>query len=343
MTRADRRGVASGLAWLGLALGSCTASPAAAPAASTAAPTDDEPGPRFDAAGALQPPTDYRSWVFLTSGFAMSYGPVAQAALAGGVDVLDNVYVTPAAYRAFRTSGRWPEATMFVLEIRTAEETGSIVTRGRYQTELVGIEAAVKDTARFGGGGWAYFDFAIDGEGPIAPATALPATASCQACHAKNAAVEQTFTQFYPTLLPVAEARGTVRPDFVGIPPSAGELVARLARDGWGTGQALADIAARWPGATVLRESSLNRVAYRLHDQKHPAAIAVFEDVARRFPASANAWDSLSEAYEGAAMIDAARGAVTRGLAALAADRAMPAPRRTALEASLRQRQQRLP
>jgi hypothetical protein len=342
MTRVNR-GAASGLAWLGLALASCTASPAAAPAASTAAPADDEPGPRFDAAGTLLPPTDYRSWVFLTSGFAMSYGPAAQAAQAGGVDVLDNVYVTPAAYRAFRASGRWPEATMFVLEIRTAEETGSIVTRGRYQTELVGVEAAVKDTARFGGSGWAYFDFAHDAEGPTAPAQALPATASCQACHEKNGAVEQTFTQFYPTLFPIAQAKGTVRPDFVGIPPSASALVARLAADGWGTGQALADIAARWPTATVLRESSLNQVAYRLQDQKHPAAIALFEDITRRFPASANAWDGLSEAYEGAAMIEPARGAVARGLAALAADPAMPAPRRTAIEASLRQRQQRLP
>ena len=54
---------------------------------------------------------------------------------------------------------------MFVLEVRTAEETGSIVTRGRFQTELVAVEAAVKDSRRWPGG-WAYFDFHIDGRGP---------------------------------------------------------------------------------------------------------------------------------------------------------------------------------
>jgi hypothetical protein len=332
-------------AWIPVALvmAACSASPAAAPARALAA-APDEPGPRFDAAGALEAPTDYRSWVFLTSGFAMSYGPAAQAALAGGVDVLDNVYVTPAAYRTFRATGTWPEATMFVLEIRTAEETGSIVTRGRYQTELVGIEAAVKDTARFGGSGWAYFDFASDAHGPTAPATPLPATASCQACHEKHGAVEQTFTQFYPTLFPVARAKGTVRPDFVGIPPTPTELAAHIAADGWDAGRRrLDDIAARWPAATVLREPSLNRAAYRLHEQKLPAAIGLFEDITRRFPASANTWDSLSEAYEASAMTAEARAATERGLAALTADTAMPAPRRAAIEASLRQRQQRLP
>jgi hypothetical protein len=330
-------------AWIPMVMAACSASPAAGGGAGPPPPPPAPPPPP-PPAGGLEPPTDYRSWVFLTAGFAMSYGPAAQAALAGGVDVLDNVYVTPAAYRGFRATGTWPEATMFVLEIRTAEETGSIVTRGRYQTELVGIEAAVKDTARFGGSGWAYFDFASDADGPIAPATALPATASCQACHEKNGAVEQTFTQFYPTLFPVARAKGTVRPDFVGVPPTPGELASHIAAGGWTAGKRhLDDVAARWPAATVLRESSLNRAAYRLHEQKLPAAIGLFEDITRRFPASANAWDSLSEAYEASAMTAEARTAVERGLAALSADTAMPAPRRTAIEASLRQRQQRLP
>jgi hypothetical protein len=309
----------------------------------TTTPAAPGPGPRFNAAGELEPPVDYRSWVFLTSGFAMSYGPAAQAALAGGVDVHDNVYVSPDAYRGFMATGVWPESTMFVLEVRTAEEAGSIVTRGRFQTELQGVEAAVKDTSRWPGG-WGYFDFHTDASGPKGPAAALPPTASCYKCHTSHGAVEQTFTQFYPTLFAVAKAKGTVRPDFVGLPPSAGDLAAKVAAGGWPAGQALlAETQARWPAATVLRQSSLNRVAYRLKaDGQRAEALALFEEVTRRFPGSANAWDNLSEAYEGSGATDQARQAVTRGLAALADEKTLPENRRQALDRSLSERKKRL-
>ncbi len=307
------------------------------------APAAPEPGPRFDTAGALLPPRDYRSWVFLTSGFAMSYGPAAQVAAAGGVDALDNVYLSPAAYRQFLSTGVWPDGTMFVLEVRTAEETGSIVTRGRFQTELTGIEAAVKDSKRFEGG-WGYFDFPTDGAGPSAPARMLPKTASCYACHTSHGAVEQTFTQFYPTLFAVAREKGTVRPDFPGLPPTAAELTARIVSGGWPAGQAmLEETATRWPRATLLREPILNRVGYRLLDQKRTAeATALLEEVTRRYPASPNAWDSLAEIYESTGAPAKARQACERGLAALADASALPPNRRAAIQKSLEGRRQRL-
>ena len=34
----------------------------------------------------------------------------------------------------------------------------------------------------------------------------------CTQCHTKNGGVEDTFVQFYPTLLPIARAKGTLRP-----------------------------------------------------------------------------------------------------------------------------------
>jgi cytochrome P460 len=321
--------------------GARASAPAAAPAA-VATPAAAPQGPVFDAAGNLAPPTDYRSWVFLTSGFAMSYGPAAVAAAAGGVDTFDSVFVAPAAYRGFLETGVWPESTMFVLEIRTAETSGSIVTRGRFQTELLGIEAAVKDQ-RFPGG-WGYFGFDADDHGPTEAAEVLPESASCYGCHRASGAVEQTFTQFYPTLFEVARAKGTVRPDFVGVPPGARALADRIAADGWAAGKKLLDeTAARWPDATVLRESTLNNVGYDLKARERGAdAIAVFQEVTRRYPASANAWDSLSEACEAAGAVDCARPAVASGLAALAGDQTMPQARRVALEASLRARQTRL-
>jgi cytochrome c553 len=39
----------------------------------------------------------------------------------------------------------------------------------------------------------------------------IPATAACYSCHAEHGAVDNTFVQFYPTLLDVAKEKGTLR------------------------------------------------------------------------------------------------------------------------------------
>jgi hypothetical protein len=39
---------------------------------------------------------------------------------------------------------------------------------------------------------------------------AIPQAAECYSCHATHAAVDRTFVQFYPTLLPIAKAKGTL-------------------------------------------------------------------------------------------------------------------------------------
>jgi hypothetical protein len=156
----------------------------------------------------LTRPADYREWVFLSSGLGMTYGPAQPAS--DRPPLFDNVFVTREAYRAFMQSGRWPEQTMFVLEIRNADANVSINNGGRTQGAVAALEVAVKDTKRFPDGGWAYFDFSR-GDGPAAP---LPKTASCYACHANNTAVENTFVQFYPTLFDVAKRLGTVKPTY---------------------------------------------------------------------------------------------------------------------------------
>src|SRR5688572_7210164 len=89
-------------------------SPAGAQRATTVPDQSAVEGPRYNAAGELIRPTDYREWVFVSSGLGMTYGP-AQAA-AGRAPMFDNVFVTRAAYRAFMNTGRWPDKTMFVLE-----------------------------------------------------------------------------------------------------------------------------------------------------------------------------------------------------------------------------------
>ena len=164
-------------------------------------------GPQFAADGQLVLPKDYRQWIFLSSGLGMTYGPAASADPAN--PLFDNVFVNPSSWRAFIESGHWPDKTMFVLEIRSATSQGSINNAGHYQNELRAIEAEVEDEKRFPQK-WAYFGF-----GGKDLATALPANSSCNSCHGQNAAVENTFVQFYPTLLDVARNKGTLNAAFL--------------------------------------------------------------------------------------------------------------------------------
>ncbi len=38
----------------------------------------------------------------------------------------------------------------------------------------------------------------------------IPTSTDCYSCHAAHAAVDTTFVQFYPTLLPIATSKGTL-------------------------------------------------------------------------------------------------------------------------------------
>ena len=162
--------------------------------------------PEYNSAGELLRPKDYREWVYLSSGLGMTYGPAAGDQQDPR---FDNVFVKPASYRSFLETGRWPDKSMFILEIRRSIGKGSINNGGHYQGDVVSIEAAVKDESRFPQK-WAYFGF---GRGD--KASAAPATSSCNACHSKNAAVENSFVQFYPVLLEVARQKGTLNSGYL--------------------------------------------------------------------------------------------------------------------------------
>jgi hypothetical protein len=161
-------------------------------------------GPQFNSGGELLMPKNYREWVYLSSGMGMTYGPSANNDPAN--PLFDNVFVNPSSYRAFLETGKWPDKTILMLEVRRSIGKGSINQGGRYQSEISGLEAAVKDEKRFPQK-WAYFAF---GKGDRATSTARPETSSCNQCHGANAAVENTFVQFYPTLLEVAAKKGTL-------------------------------------------------------------------------------------------------------------------------------------
>ena len=163
-------------------------------------------GPEYTADAQLKLPENYRRWVYLTTGFDMSYNPTLNM----GHHMFDNVFVNPEAYESFLQTGTWPDKTMLVLEGRQAEDKDSINKKGNYQgAEVMGIEIHVKDEARFPGK-WAFFIF-----DDAKTARMVPANMECYSCHAQHAAVDTTFVQFYPTLLPIAQSKGTLSASYM--------------------------------------------------------------------------------------------------------------------------------
>lgn len=167
--------------------------------------------PVFTAEGELAVPTGYREWVFVGTGLGMQYGPNKRPDTADLV--FDNIYVNPSSYRAFISSGKWPEKTIFVMEGRVRETHALLANEGQTQGELRHLEASVKDTARFPGLTWGYFNFGR-AQAPRPSAKALPTSAGCNTCHANNTAVDNTFVQYYPALFEAAKKFGTVKPTY---------------------------------------------------------------------------------------------------------------------------------
>ena len=149
-------------------------------------------------------PADYREWVFLTASMDLNYDEPVPGAAAVGHSMLDNIFVNPAAYKAFLATGTWPDKTVLIKENRRAESAGELSRSGKFQAEVMSLEIHVKDEARFDGK-WGFFT----SNGKL-PGAFQPRTASCYSCHQDHAAVDTTFVQFYPTLFPIAKDKGVL-------------------------------------------------------------------------------------------------------------------------------------
>jgi hypothetical protein len=169
-------------------------------------PPTPKTSPEYTADAQLKRPEDYRNWIYLTSGFDMSYSASSEPP---DHHMFDNVFVNPDAYKAFLATGTWPDKTMFVLEVRGAHSKGSINQRGDYQGDLMGVEVHVKDEQHFPNK-WAFFQFDDN-----KTAKMTPTTTACYSCHSEHGAVDNTFVQFYPTLLPIATAKNTLTPAYL--------------------------------------------------------------------------------------------------------------------------------
>lgn len=158
--------------------------------------------PHFTQDGKLEFPANYREWIYLTSGLNMSYAP--RIAGMAGHDMFDNVFVNPPAYKAFLGTGTWPDQTMLVLEVRGAGSKASINKSGHFQNDdVMGLEVHIKDKRV--PGGWAFYSFE-----ETKATTPFPHEMDCYGCHEQHGAVDTTFVQFYPTLIKLAEQKGTL-------------------------------------------------------------------------------------------------------------------------------------
>ena len=181
--------------------------------AKVAAPVE-EPALSYTATGEMKFPEHYREWVYVTSGLGMSYQPAASTSGMG--PMFDNVFVNPAAYKAFVATGTWPDKTALVLELRASETKVSIDQHGSSQGAVMGVEVHVKDATL--PGGWGFFEF--DPDKP-APAKIVERPASCYTCHEAHGAVDTSFVQFYPTLIGIAKEKKTLSAAYLKEMPAA--------------------------------------------------------------------------------------------------------------------------
>ena len=168
--------------------------------------------PAYTKEGNLITPANYREWIYLTSGIDMSYTAQPAGAPPPAQSNFDNVFVNPESYRAFLATGTWPDKTTFILEARAAENPVSINKRGHTQsTEITGTEIHVKDH-----GTWSFYDLGAH----ETAAKLIPRPAGCYTCHEAHGAVDTTFVQFYPTLLPLAQQKHTLSEEYLKETPS---------------------------------------------------------------------------------------------------------------------------
>lgn len=159
---------------------------------------DAEPAmPRYDAAGALHLPDDYLRWTFVGASLGLSYNDEPPQR-----ESFNHTLMEPTAYDHFVRTGEFREGTMLVLLVRSTEADAMPARHGRFASDVLAVELAVKDKERVEAG-WAYYDFR-GGANLLAAAQPQPAGNRCYACHIEHAARDNVFLQFYPLLADAA-------------------------------------------------------------------------------------------------------------------------------------------
>jgi len=171
--------------------------------------------PSYTKGGELQLPAGYRTWVFVGANLSPEYKEEQPPSKPRGTEPeendkavaktnrLHNIYINRESYDTFIQNGEFPDPTMLVMEVFRAErkDPKGVLNDGLVETERVGLEIAVKDSHRPGGGvPWAYYTFDVRGNTkPVRPASAH-ADKDCYACHLEHASHDNVWVQFYPAL-----------------------------------------------------------------------------------------------------------------------------------------------
>lgn len=150
-----------------------------------------------DSAGNLRVPKDYQMTY-------QSLGPWAVAADTGkGSKEAHNVYASPGAIEAYRTSKEFPDGTVIVKEVydaRTGEMTTGTVS---HPDKLKGWFVMVKDSKNSHGEnplwgdnwGWSWFDAADPNR-----TTSTDYKNDCQSCHIPAQGTDWIYVEGYPVL-----------------------------------------------------------------------------------------------------------------------------------------------
>jgi hypothetical protein len=159
--------------------------------------------PRYTADKNLVMPEGYHNWVFVGASIGLSYSEESRGA---GPGLFHNVYTQPEAYAEYLRTGKFPEKSMFVMEVYQPEQKVSPNKNGYFEGQRAAVEVSVKDRETFPEG-WAYFNF---GNGRRTEARPIP-KASCFECHHEHGADDNVFVQFYPALRDVKKSGSTPR------------------------------------------------------------------------------------------------------------------------------------
>jgi cytochrome P460 len=108
--------------------------------------------------------------------------------------VASKLFVEPTAFEHFTKTGEWPNNTVIVLELRSAK------ARVRSKSEVMGLEAAVKNEASFPDP-WTYYGIIYDR--PQQPSGTLNAEKPCDC----DQPLDSMLAMAFPTLRAVINAK----------------------------------------------------------------------------------------------------------------------------------------
>jgi hypothetical protein len=157
--------------------------------------------PRYTADSLIRP-DGFERWVLAGASIGLGYSQPSGADAAAGATagMFHNVYIEPSAYEHFVKTGKFREKTMLAMTLYAPGQKVHPSKQGFFEGDFIAVEVALKDSERFPGS-WAYFNFGKGAKG--SRAVAMPRE-GCQSCHVKNAADDNVFVQFYPTLRAVS-------------------------------------------------------------------------------------------------------------------------------------------